>query len=80
MSIKAINMWYWKDSEGEFASFGHGTSLYWNIWSNYYSKGMLKELEEYLREYESPDHQILTILVNTDRDLQEDETDPAASY
>lgn len=39
--------------------------VYWNIWSNYYSRVMLKELKNYLRKFEMKD-EVLTILVNTD--------------
>lgn len=39
--------------------------VYWNIWSNYYSRVMLKELRKYLKKYEMKD-EVLIILVNTD--------------
>lgn len=39
--------------------------VYWNIWSNYYSKVMLKELRKYLKKYQMKD-EVLIILVNTD--------------
>lgn len=39
--------------------------VYWNIWSNYYSKIMLKKLREYLKKFEMK-NEVLIILVNTD--------------
>lgn len=39
--------------------------IYWNIWSNYYSRVMLKELRKYLKKYQMKD-EVLIILVNTD--------------
>lgn len=39
--------------------------IYWNIWSNYYSKVMLKELRKYLQKFQMK-KEVLIILVNTD--------------
>lgn len=39
--------------------------VYWNIWSNYYSKVIFKELKRYLKEYESEDFPVMVIIVNT---------------
>lgn len=39
--------------------------IYWNIWSNYYSRVIFKNLEKYLKKYKNRDD-FLIILVNTD--------------
>jgi hypothetical protein len=39
--------------------------VYWNIWSNYYSKIILKKLKKYLKEFQMK-NDVLIILVNTD--------------
>lgn len=39
--------------------------IYWNIWSNYYSKIIFKELRKYLKKYDNRG-QLSIILVNTD--------------
>ena len=39
--------------------------VYWNVWSNYYSRVMLKELKNYLRKFDMK-NEVLIILVNTD--------------
>lgn len=39
--------------------------IYWNIWSNYYSEIMFKELRKYLKKFEMK-KDVLIILVNTD--------------
>ncbi len=39
--------------------------VYWNIWSKYYSKVILKELHQYLKIHNNPKKQITVILVNT---------------
>ncbi|MNK28051.1 hypothetical protein D3C87_464200 [compost metagenome] len=39
--------------------------VYWNMWSNYYSKIILKELRKYLQKYQMK-KEVLIILVNTD--------------
>lgn len=43
--------------------------VYWNIWSNYYSKIILKKLREYLKKFEMK-NEVLIILVNTDYSKQ----------
>ena len=39
--------------------------VYWNIWSNHYSKVMLKAVKRYLKKYASKDFNLQVILVNT---------------
>ncbi|MNV23284.1 hypothetical protein D3C71_1142920 [compost metagenome] len=39
--------------------------IYWNCWSNHYSKVMLQAVKKYLKNYETPDFQIQVVLVNT---------------
>lgn len=39
--------------------------IYWNIWSNYYSKVIFKNLEKYLSRFQMRE-EVLIILVNTD--------------
>lgn len=39
--------------------------VYWNCWSNHYSKVMLRAVKKYLKNYETPDFQIQVLLVNT---------------
>jgi hypothetical protein len=39
--------------------------VYWNIWSNHYSKVMLKAVKKYLKRYESENFKIQVVLVNT---------------
>ncbi len=44
--------------------------VYWNIWSNHFSKVMLKEVEKYRKKFDPTGSNTLIILVNTDRDLK----------
>lgn len=46
--------------------------IYWNIWSNYYSRIMLKELNKHFERYKDKDL-YRVILVNTDRDIKNKE-------
>ncbi len=39
--------------------------IYWNIWSNYFSKIIFQKLKKYLKRYEMYDD-VLIILINTD--------------
>lgn len=39
--------------------------IYWNIWSNYYSKIIFKKLKKYLKKYDMRDDALI-IIVNTD--------------
>ena len=39
--------------------------IYWNIWSQYFSKIMFQNLKKYLRKYDMRDD-VLVILINTD--------------
>ncbi len=39
--------------------------VYWNIWSNYFSKITLQKVKQYLKEFKLKD-EVLTILINTD--------------
>ncbi len=39
--------------------------IYWNIWSNYFSKIIFQKLKKYLKKYEMQDD-VLVILINTD--------------
>src|SRR5690625_421383 len=42
--------------------------MYWNIWSNHFSKVVLKAIEDYLEKYETEDNRFLYILVNNARE------------
>lgn len=43
--------------------------LYWNIWTNYYSKVVFKEIEKYIEKHQAEDFSILYIIVNNAYDL-----------
>lgn len=43
--------------------------LYWNIWTNYYSKVVFKEIEKYIKKHQAEDFSILYIIVNNAYDL-----------
>lgn len=43
--------------------------LYWNIWTNHFSKVVLKEMEKYITEHESDDARFLYVLVNNSKDI-----------
>jgi len=40
--------------------------IYWNIWSNYYSKIMLKKAKKYVREFDPEMKETFILLVNDD--------------
>jgi len=44
--------------------------LYWNIWSNYYSKVLFKEIAKYIEKHQTDDFSILFIIVNNAYDSE----------
>ncbi|AEA44236.1 hypothetical protein [Fluviicola taffensis] len=65
-----LSLWNINESEEQRILLGaqekkYTIVIYWNIWSNHYSKIMLKKLKEYLLKFEMK-NEVLIILVNDD--------------
>jgi hypothetical protein len=43
--------------------------VYWNVWSNYYSTVMLREVQKYRKRFDPAGTKTVIILVNTDREI-----------
>lgn len=61
----------WNISASQKEQINHAVSknnytivVYWTIWSNHFSKVMLKAVKSYVKRYESADFQVQVILVN----------------
>lgn len=77
---REFHLWGLNDAqEKEILSASKGKKyrfvVYWNIWSNYYSRVMLKEISRYLKKYQA-EKTTMVILVNTDYTPKKSEVPP----